>query len=168
MSKFEQLGAAQLPEAMTRMRALKVFNFVTTPTNQLRHAIDSLVDGDGHPKPNFDCYQIINVDDVAFCWLVFDRNVEFRKINIHMVLLDSEQPPFLRMSALRAVERKVRQVASANETYSFTAFLTERSFNIYQKMKRPFFDSVTHLQDFYSAKDRRIDGFFGYRSPKIR
>jgi hypothetical protein len=158
-------GQLQILSEMNLIKELEVVEQAGTPRDQLLFALEAVEKSILAGGDNFEVFSLRNAADIGICWLVFDRNRVFRKINVHMFVMDTKQPPFLQVYALRQIETFFVDYESTNREFSFTAFLTERSFGLYRRFRGDFFDSIVLLKDFYSTKSGPIDGYFGYRAP---
>ncbi|WP_430449497.1 hypothetical protein [Rhodophyticola sp.] len=136
------------------------------PTKLLDEILSRIKLSSEEDMERLECHVLRDAADVAFAWCIFERHVAFQRLHILLFALDTKRAPFLNITAIKALEEIIHQHALDNEDYSFTAFMTESMFDIYRHIRKKFFDTISHLPDFYPVGDDRQSGYFGYRPPQ--
>ena len=161
---------ADFVDEIERIKTLEIVRHEETPTNQLLFVLDVAATLSKETKTgqnaSFEMFALKCAKGDSYCWIIFDRNEVFKKINIHAFVLDRSAPIFLQAFAIRELEYFFEQYVLVNREYCFTAFLTERTFRLYKKINRKLFETIVMLPKFYRTENGSFDGYFGYRAPE--
>lgn len=135
------------------------------PEELFRAVVSGLAGKTAEEIAQYRVFVLKDAAGVSYAWAVFQMKRETRRVHVLLFAIDDTAPIFMKAVALKALEHLMHSSAKKYEDWSFTAFMTEKMYGLYRRIRREFFEVITRLPDFYLQGIQPEAGYFAYKAP---
>lgn len=135
------------------------------PEELFRAVVSGMAGSTAEDMAQYRVFVLKDAAEASYAWTVFQLKRETKRVHVFLFAIDDTAPLFMKAVALKALEHLMHSSAKQYEDWSFTAFMTEKMYGLYRRIRREFFEVITRLPDFYIQGNEPEAGYFAYRAP---